>query len=118
MERQGSDKRLLFACEGPCEPFWTVPQLAKIVERVGRKVGKVLLAILDCNLEKVKRGLAWHYKQYQRKQSPAAMQRLTMREERRSWVCGSMWNKYRLGISGTRVNHRCIGMQLCTKQGL
>lgn len=35
------------------------------VDKYGRKVGKVLLAGLDCNLEQVKRGLAWHYKQYQ-----------------------------------------------------
>ena len=40
------------------------------VDRYGRKVGKVLLGGLDCNLVQVKRGLAWHYKQYQREQSP------------------------------------------------
>ena len=38
------------------------------VDRYGRKVGKVLLAGLDRNLEQVKRGLAWHYKQYQGEQ--------------------------------------------------
>ena len=38
------------------------------VDRYGRKLGKVLLGGLDCNLERVKRGLAWHYKQYQREQ--------------------------------------------------
>ena len=32
------------------------------VDRYGRKVGKVLLGGLDCNLEQIKRGLAWHYK--------------------------------------------------------
>ena len=36
------------------------------VDRYGRKLGKVLLAGLDCNLVQVKRGLAWNYKQYQR----------------------------------------------------
>ncbi len=40
------------------------------VDKYGRKVGKVLVDGLDCNLEQVKRGLAWHYKQYQREQSP------------------------------------------------
>ena len=40
------------------------------VDRYGRKVGKVLLAGLDCNLEQIKHGLAWHYKQYQREQLP------------------------------------------------
>ena len=44
------------------------------VDRYGRKVGKVLLAGLDCNLVQVKRGLAWHYKQYQREQSPTDQQ--------------------------------------------
>ena len=32
------------------------------VDKYGRKVGKVLLAGLDCNLVQIKRGLAWHYK--------------------------------------------------------
>lgn len=44
------------------------------VDKYGRKLGKVLLAGLDCNLVQVKRGLAWHYKQYQREQSPADQQ--------------------------------------------
>ena len=41
------------------------------VDRYGRKVGKVLLGGLDSNLVQVKRGLAWHYKKYEREQSPA-----------------------------------------------
>jgi endonuclease YncB( thermonuclease family) len=40
------------------------------VDKYGRKLGKVLLGGLDSNLVQVKRGLAWHYKQYQREQSP------------------------------------------------
>ena len=40
------------------------------VDKYRRKVGKVLLDGLDCNLVQIKRGLAWHYKQYQREQSP------------------------------------------------
>ena len=44
------------------------------VDRYGRKVGKVLLGGLDCNLEQIKRGLAWHYKQYQREQSSTDQQ--------------------------------------------
>ena len=50
------------------------------VDRYGRKVGKVLLGGLDCNLEQIKRGLAWHYKQYQREQSPADRQRYAAAE--------------------------------------
>jgi endonuclease YncB( thermonuclease family) len=37
-------------------------------DRYGRIIGKVLLDNNDINLEQVKRGLAWHYKQYQREQ--------------------------------------------------
>ena len=44
------------------------------VDKYGRKLGKVLLAGLDCNLVQVKRGLAWHYKQYQLEQSPTDQQ--------------------------------------------
>lgn len=38
-------------------------------DRYGRDIGKVLVDGLDANLEQVKRGLAWHYKVYQREQS-------------------------------------------------
>ena len=37
-------------------------------DRYGRKLGKVLLVGLDCNLVQVKRGLTWHYKAYEREQ--------------------------------------------------
>ena len=43
-------------------------------DRYGRKLGKVLLAGQDANLVQIKRGLAWHYKQYQREQSPTDQQ--------------------------------------------
>jgi endonuclease YncB( thermonuclease family) len=38
-------------------------------DRYGREVGKVLVDGLDANLEQVKRGMAWHYKAYEREQS-------------------------------------------------
>lgn len=37
-------------------------------DRYGREVGKVLVDGLDANLEQIKRGMAWHYKAYQREQ--------------------------------------------------
>ena len=40
-------------------------------DRYGRIVGKVLVSNVDAGLEQVKRGLAWHYKAYEREQSPA-----------------------------------------------
>lgn len=38
-------------------------------DRYGRTVGKILVNGTDANLEQVKAGLAWHYKQYQKEQS-------------------------------------------------
>jgi endonuclease YncB( thermonuclease family) len=39
-------------------------------DRYGRIVGKIKLNGVDINLEQIKRGMAWHYKQYQKEQSP------------------------------------------------
>jgi len=38
-------------------------------DKYGREVGKVLVDGIDANLEQVKRGMAWHYKAYEREQS-------------------------------------------------
>jgi len=40
------------------------------VDRYGRKVGKILLAGQDVNLEQIRRGLAWHYKAFEQEQLP------------------------------------------------
>jgi endonuclease YncB( thermonuclease family) len=40
-------------------------------DRYGRIVGRVLLTGRDINLEQVRSGYAWHYKQYEREQTPA-----------------------------------------------
>ena len=37
-------------------------------DRYNRIIGKVIVSGLDANLEQVKRGLAWHYKKYQKEQ--------------------------------------------------
>ena len=39
-------------------------------DRYGRIVGVITLAGVDINLAQIKRGMAWHYKQYQNEQSP------------------------------------------------
>ncbi len=39
-------------------------------DRYGRIVGKIMLGGVDINLEQIKRGMAWHYKEYQNEQSP------------------------------------------------
>lgn len=38
-------------------------------DRYGRTVGKIMLDGVDICLEQVKRGMAWHYKQYQKEQA-------------------------------------------------
>ncbi len=38
-------------------------------DRYGREVGKVFVNDLDANLVQVQRGLAWHYKAYEREQT-------------------------------------------------
>jgi len=60
-------------------------------DRYGRKLGKVLLAGLDCNLVQVKRGLAWHYKQYQREQSPTDQQIYSAAEIEARQVQAGLW---------------------------
>ena len=39
-------------------------------DRYKRDLGKVMLGDKDINLEQIKAGMAWHYKQYQRDQTP------------------------------------------------
>jgi endonuclease YncB( thermonuclease family) len=39
-------------------------------DRYGREIGKVLVDGRDANLEQLRRGLAWHYKAYEREQEP------------------------------------------------
>ncbi len=39
-------------------------------DRYGRAIGKVMVNGRDANLEQVRRGLAWHYKTYEREQEP------------------------------------------------
>jgi endonuclease YncB( thermonuclease family) len=39
------------------------------LDRYGRAIGKVLVDGQDANLEQIRRGCGWHYKQYQNEQS-------------------------------------------------
>jgi len=39
-------------------------------DRYGRTVGKITVNGIDANLEQVKAGMAWHYKKYEKEQSP------------------------------------------------
>ncbi len=38
-------------------------------DRYGRTLGKIIVDGVDANLEQIKTGMAWHYRQYQREQS-------------------------------------------------
>jgi endonuclease YncB( thermonuclease family) len=61
------------------------------VDKYGRKLGKVLLAGLDCNLVQIKRGLAWHYKRYQREQSPTDQQSYAAAEIEARQAQAGLW---------------------------
>lgn len=50
-------------------------------DKYGRTVGKVIVDGVDANLEQVKAGLAWHYKQYQREQSAKDIAAYVLAEE-------------------------------------
>jgi endonuclease YncB( thermonuclease family) len=74
-------------------------------DRYAREVGKILVDGMDANLEKLKKGLVWHYKAYQREQSPE--DRLTYAAakktpQRPAWACGKMPCLCRLGTGGIR----------------
>ncbi|WP_298829417.1 thermonuclease family protein [uncultured Piscinibacter sp.] len=50
-------------------------------DRYGRMVGKVLVEGCDVNLAQVSSGLAWHYAEYAREQSPDDRQRYAAAQE-------------------------------------
>jgi endonuclease YncB( thermonuclease family) len=50
-------------------------------DRYGRQVGKVLVNGNDANLEQLKKGMAWHYKAYEREQPPADREVYSSAEE-------------------------------------
>lgn len=57
----------------------------------GRQIGKVLVDGLDANLEQIKRGMAWHYKAYQREQSVADRQAYAEAEEAARGARMGLW---------------------------
>lgn len=50
-------------------------------DRYQRVLGKVTLGEQDICLEQVKRGMSWHYKQYQRDQTPEDRMKYTLAEK-------------------------------------
>ena len=51
------------------------------IDRFGRVVGVIYLDGQDVNLRMVEAGMAWHYKQYQREQTPAQRRAYAAAEE-------------------------------------
>lgn len=60
-------------------------------DRYGRSVAKVLWGTLDVNLEQVRRGLAWHYKEYEREQSAADRHRYSEAENEAKAYRRGLW---------------------------
>jgi hypothetical protein len=61
-------------------------------DRYQRILGKVLLDGKDVNLEQIKAGLAWHYKQYDRDQLPADRQFYAEAQKAASLKGIGMWS--------------------------
>ena len=62
-------------------------------DKYGRLVGKVLVDGKDANLAQVKRGLAWHYKEYQREQSPDDQERYAAAETDAQGAKRGLWSE-------------------------
>jgi endonuclease YncB( thermonuclease family) len=60
-------------------------------DRYGRLIGKVLVMGQDVNLEQVRRGMAWHYKAYQREQVPADRQAYAAAEDTARVTRTGLW---------------------------
>lgn len=60
-------------------------------DRYGRIVGKVLHGKLDLDLQQIEAGLAWHYKQYAKEQSPEDRLRYADAEHRARVARIGLW---------------------------
>lgn len=62
-------------------------------DRYGRTVGKVLVEGTDVNLEQIRAGLAWHYKQYEREQEVADRAAYVTEEEEARLARRGLWRE-------------------------
>lgn len=69
----------------------TVTVETKKQDKYGRAVGKVIVDGRDANLEQVKAGFAWHYKEYQREQSAADRAQYASAEESAKSAKRGLW---------------------------
>lgn len=61
------------------------------IDRYGRRVGKIWIKGIDANLEQIKRGMAWHYKQYAREQSKEDQREYAEAEEEARETKRGLW---------------------------
>lgn len=61
-------------------------------DRYGRTVGKIMVDGVDANLEQVRAGLAWHYKQYQKEQSAEDRVTYSLAEEQARVTRKGLWH--------------------------
>jgi endonuclease YncB( thermonuclease family) len=61
-------------------------------DRYGRQVGKVLESGQDVNLEQVRRGMAWHYKAYEREQTPGDRRAYSAAEDAARAAKNGLWS--------------------------
>jgi endonuclease YncB( thermonuclease family) len=60
-------------------------------DQYGRLVGKIVLDGKDINLEQVKAGMAWHYKEYQREQAPEDRESYAKAEDEARTARRGLW---------------------------
>lgn len=60
-------------------------------DKYGRTIGKILVGGLDANLEQVKAGMAWHYKQYAKEQTASDRAAYTEAETRARAEKRGLW---------------------------
>lgn len=60
-------------------------------DQYGRLVGKIVFDGKDINLEQVKAGMAWHYKEYQREQAPEDRELYAMAEDEARNARRGLW---------------------------
>ena len=61
-------------------------------DKYGRTVGKIIVNGMDANLEQVRSGLAWHYKQYEREQPADDRATYAQAEEQARAARRGLWN--------------------------
>ncbi len=90
-------------------------------DRYGRDIGKITVDGQDANLGQIRQGMAWHYKAYEKEQSPADRSAYAQAETeariRRAGLWGDSkplapWD-YRHGTGNASTEHRLNAGETC-----